>query len=155
MISTDLEVPGLEGKTLKLTINPVETSEAANTTWDCKTPTGEEHKIPIQHECPPAPGPKWLLDSLSVKKKASKKKSRCQPKVIMLQPFNVSYSKRITLAPGMLPEDVRASDDALEDHIVRNLKWPVEEMRRLQYRSPREKKHGIISPSLKVAGRRS
>jgi hypothetical protein len=55
----------------------------------------------------------------------------------------------------MLPEDVRASDDALEDHIVRNLKWPVEEMRRLQYRSPREKKHGIISPSLKVAGRRS
>jgi len=61
----------------------------------------------------------------------------------MLQPFNVSYSKRITLAPGMLPEDVRASDDALEDHIVRNLKWPVEEMRRLQYRSPREKKHRV------------
>jgi hypothetical protein len=155
MISTDLEVLGLEGKTLKLTINPVETSEAANTTWDCKTPTGEEHKIPIQHECPPAPGPKWLLDSLSVKKKASKKRSRCQPKVIMLQPFNVSYSERITLPGILLAEDARASDDALEDHIVRNLKWSVEEMRRLQYRSPREKKHGIIYPSLKVAGRRS
>lgn len=154
MISTDLEVLGLEGKTLKLTINPVETSEAANTTWDCKTPTGEEHKIPLQYECPPAPGPKWLLDSLSVKKKASKKRSRCRPKVIMLQPFNVSYSRRITL-PGMLPEDVRASDDALEDHIVRNLKWSVEEMKRLQHRSSREKKHCIIYPSLKVAGRRS
>ncbi|KAJ6879484.1 hypothetical protein NC652_032926 [Populus alba x Populus x berolinensis] len=155
MISTDLEVLGLEGKTLKLTINPVETSEAANTTWDCKTPTGEEHNIPLQYECPPAPGPRWLLDSLSVKKKASKKRSRCQPKVIMLQPaFNVSCAKRITL-PGTLPEDVRASDDALEDHIVINLKWSVEEMKRLQHRSSREKKHCIIYPSLKVAGRRS
>ncbi|KAJ6400643.1 hypothetical protein OIU84_016141 [Salix udensis] len=50
------------------------------TAWDCKTPTGEEHKIPILNTCPPAPGPRWLLDSLSEKKKASKMNSMAEPK---------------------------------------------------------------------------
>ncbi|CAK7348818.1 unnamed protein product [Dovyalis caffra] len=105
-----MTIPSLQRETLQVNTSPVNKDEETETamdcktptglehkipemTWDCKTPTGEEHKIPILNTCPPAPGPRWLLDSLSEKKKASKTKSRAEPKVIILQPFKASNSQ--------------------------------------------------------------
>ncbi|KAL9348266.1 hypothetical protein Peur_059632 [Populus x canadensis] len=99
-------IPSLERETLTSPVNKDEETEMTmecktptglrhkipETTWDCKTPTGEEHKIPILNTCPPAPGRRWLLDSLSEKKKASKMNSDAESKVIMLQPFKASNS---------------------------------------------------------------
>ena len=103
-------IPSLQRETLKVNTSPVNKDEEAEmalecktptglehkipeTAWDCKTPTGEEHKIPILNTCPPAPGPRWLLDSLPEKKKASKMNSRAEPKVIVLQSFKASNSE--------------------------------------------------------------
>ncbi|KAB5527139.1 hypothetical protein DKX38_020986 [Salix brachista] len=91
-------IPSLQRETLKVNTSPTNKDDEAEmaldcktptglehkipeTAWDCKTPTGEEHKIPILNTCPPAPGPRWLLDSLSEKKKASKMNSRAEPKI--------------------------------------------------------------------------
>uniref|UniRef100_A0A6M2EYY1 Uncharacterized protein n=1 Tax=Populus davidiana TaxID=266767 RepID=A0A6M2EYY1_9ROSI len=101
-------IPSLERETLKVNTSPVNKAEETEmtmdcktptgsrhkipeTTWDCETPTGAEHKIPILNTCPPAPGPRWLLDSLSEKKKASKTNPDAEPKKMITESNIVSY----------------------------------------------------------------